>query len=44
MLQVLDRLQKVGVCLSYEVGLKLQEHIGKHFMDDLIDAVQKGKR
>ncbi|XP_061184242.1 uncharacterized protein LOC133192263 [Saccostrea echinata] len=42
--KVFDRLQKVGVCLSYAKSLKLVDQIGGHFNDEMVELVRKGRR
>ena len=42
--QVFDRLQPMGVSLSYCRSLGVVELIGGHFNDQLIDLLKQGKR
>ena len=41
--QVYDRLNTLGVCLSYSRTLVLYKHVGEHFVDMLIRAAEQGK-
>lgn len=41
---VFDRLQRVGICLSYANSLRLVDQIGGHFNDELIDLIREGRR
>ena len=43
-IQVFDRLQPLGVCLSYSGGLQLLDSYAGHFNRDVIDALLSGKR
>ncbi|XP_006814411.1 uncharacterized protein LOC102801398 [Saccoglossus kowalevskii] len=42
--KVFDRLQKVGVCLSYTQSKAIMDEVGGHFNSELIDAVRNGSR
>ncbi|XP_070532786.1 uncharacterized protein [Ptychodera flava] len=42
--KIFDRLQKVGVCLSYTRSRAVIEEIGGHFNAEMIDAIKSGKR
>ena len=39
-----DRLQTVGVCLSYDRTIDVTNIIGGHFNDQIVDIVKKRKR
>lgn len=43
MFQIFDRLNTLGVCLSYGRALVMYEQIGHHYLDLLIRAAEKGK-
>lgn len=43
-LHVFDRLQKQGICLSYDGGLYVLEMIGGKFNDSVIDLVKEKRR
>ncbi|XP_070581644.1 uncharacterized protein [Ptychodera flava] len=42
LVQIFDRLQKIGVCLSYVQSKKISIDVAGHFKADLIDAVKSG--
>lgn len=39
-----DRLQTLGITVSHTTKNKVQDHIGGHFNEELIQAVTNGKR
>ena len=43
-LQLLERFQKMGLCLSYSTRNNILEHIGGHFQDSVIEAVKKRQK
>ena len=44
LLQLLERFQKMGLCLSYSSRNNILEHIGGHFQDSVIEAVKKRQK
>ena len=42
--QIFDRLQPLGVCLSYNGGLQLLDTFAGHFNSDVIDSLKSGHR
>ncbi len=41
--KVYDRLNKVGVCLSYNQSMEITNNVGSHFIDLLAEAVKENK-